>query len=469
MNELTQPTSPAPKPETSRRNFLAGSAATAGATALSALPVESFAQVAGSDEIKIGLVGCGGRGSGAVIQTLNVDGTRLVAAGDVFPERLQGTFAKRGAGGLNRIKDQLGKSGKSAKYDVKPENEFSGFDAYLHVIDKSDMVILATPPGFRPAMFEAAINAGKHVFMEKPVCTDARGYNRIIESAKLADQKGLKVVVGLQRHYQESYREAFKKVREEGIIGDITSAQCYWNGSRPWTVERDPSWSELTFQMHNWYHFAWVCGDHIAEQHVHNIDVVNWFVSGDSAKGGYPIVAQGMGSRSGWESPKSGEIFDHHYVEYRYENGVVMNSQCRQIPRVANRVEEELYGTKGSIILNGGKAEAKDLSGKSIWSYRSPREGAPDPYQVEHNEMHAAIRENKPLNNAYYGAHSSFAATLGRLATYTGQIVKWDDAVKSNFELVPDNMTWESAPPVKPNDDLTYNYAIPGQTKLPWA
>ncbi|MEM0968291.1 MAG: Gfo/Idh/MocA family oxidoreductase, partial [Verrucomicrobiota bacterium] len=341
---------------------------------------------------------------------------------------------------------------------------FLGDDVAL--VEESDLVILTTPPGFRPLHFETAINAGKHVFMEKPTLTDAHGYNRTIAAAKLADEKGLKVVVGLQRHYQDVYLQAFEKVHKEGMIGEIISAQCWWNGARPWTITRDPSWSELEFQMRNWYHFAWVCGDHIAEQHVHNIDIVNWFVSGNSETGGHPVVAQGMGSRSGWEDPKSGEIFDHHYVEFKYENGVVMNSQCRQIKGTWRRVAEEIHGAEGILYLNSGKIV--DHKGEVLWSYRKPR-GGDDPYQVEHDQLHAAIKNGTPLNNAYYGAHSSFTACLGRLATYTGQEIKWDDAVNSDYSIVPDDLTWDSPAPVTPNEDGTYNAALPGTTKLPWA
>lgn len=474
MNPTSQ--TPTSNPEThaksaARREFLKGSAAAGVAAVASSLPIASFAQVAGSDELKVGIVGIGGRGSGAVVQTLNVDGCRLVAAGDLFKEKIQG---------LNRIKQQLEQAGKGARFDVKPENQYDGFDAYKHVIDKCDLVILSTPPGFRPEMFEAAINAGKHVFMEKPVCTDAHGYNRIIKAAQMADQKGLKVVVGLQRRFHPSYLEAFKKVREEGIIGDIVSAQCYWNGTRPWTRQREEGESELHFQLRNWYHFAWICGDHICEQHVHNIDVINWFVGGGGDQGAHPVSAQGMGSRSGWEDPKSGEIFDHHHVEFRYANGVVMNSQCRHIKGCKNRIEEEIYGTKGMITLDQGKAIAMDRKGNEIWRFSGPgasaekrdrrrNEGGPNPYQIEHDELHAAIRQKQPLNNAYWGADSTFTACLGRLATYSGQEVRWDDAVKSDFCLVPDNMTWDTPAPVQPNPDGTYKYALPGQTKLPWA
>jgi len=466
----SKPTTTPETPEAStqsRRKFIGTTAAAAGAVATT-LPVESYAQVAGSDKMKIGIVGTGGRGSKAVIQALNAnDGAVLTAAGDVFEDRLLGRFEQRKAGGLDLIKGQLEKQDMTDRMDLPAERQFVGYDSYKGVIDSCDLVVLTTPPGFRPLMFETAIEAGKHVFMEKPVCTDARGYNRIIKAAKLADEKGLKVVVGLQRHYQDVYRQAFKKVHEEGLIGDIVSAQCWWNGARPWTIARDPAWTELQFQMRNWYHFAWVCGDHIAEQHVHNIDVVNWFVSGDSANGGHPVSAQGMGSRSGWEDPKSGEIFDHHYVEFRYDNGVVMNSQCRQIKGAWRRVAEEIHGTEGTLTLSDGSITNKN--GEKIWQYRKPRDGAEDPYQVEHNELVDAIKNDKPLNNAYYGAHSSFTAALGRLATYSGQVVNWDEATGSDFSMVPDDMTWESEPPVKPNDDGTYNYALPGSWKLPWA
>ncbi len=466
MTKQTPASNDANPGSSTRRQFIQKGTAVAAA---SALPIEASAQVAGSDMKKVGIVGTGGRGSRAIIQTLMAaDNTQINAAGDVFESRLLGRMPQRKAGGLDLIKAQLDKSGMSDRFNVPLERQFVGFDAYEAVIENSDIVVLTTPPGFRPLHFERAIDAGKHVFMEKPVCTDARGYNRVLRAAQKADENGLKVVVGLQRHYQDVYLEAFKKVHEEGLIGEIVSAQCWWNGSRPWTVTRDPNWSELEFQMHNWYHFAWVCGDHIAEQHVHNIDIVNWFVSGDSAKGGHPVSAQGMGSRSGWESPKTGEIFDHHYVEFRYDNGVVMNSQCRQISGCWNRVAEEIHGTEGTLHL--GKGTITDRSGKRIWSYRPDRDAPKnDPYQVEHDRLHEAIRENKPLNNAYYGAHSSFAAVLGRLATYTGQDVNWDEAAGSDFNLVPDDLDWDGEAPVKPKADGTYKHAIPGRTPLPWA
>lgn len=417
--------------------------------------------------MRVGLVGTGGRGSGALIQALKANpGAQFVAAGDVFESRLQGNGPRR-AGGLELIKKQLQQQKMESQIDLPPERQFTGFDAYQKVIDNCDLVLLATTPSFRPLHFEAAVKAGKHVFMEKPVCVDAHGYNRIIQSAQEADKKGLKVVVGLQRHYEEVYLQAFEKVHGEGLIGDIISAQCYWNGARPWNVARDSKWSELEYQMHNWYHFNYLSGDHIAEQHVHNLDVINWFMSGDSVKGGHPVKAQGMGGRTGWEDPKTSEIFDHHYVEFRYHNDKILNSQCRHIRGTTSRVGEEIHGTQGILVL--GTGEIKDYSGKTLWRYRAPRSGAANPTQVEHDRLVAAIQNNTPLNNAYYGADSSFTAVLGRLATYTGQQVSWEEAVKSDFSLVPDDLNWDSPAPVQPLEDGTYRSPMPGVTKLPWA
>ncbi|MGJ8723809.1 MAG: Gfo/Idh/MocA family protein [Roseibacillus sp.] len=462
-NTNLSPTSQASQP--TRRKFLAGVGATA--AGLGYLPISASANVAGSDRIKVGLVGTGGRGSGAVLQNLKANpAAQLVAAGDAFESRLKGNGPRK-SGGLQLIEQQIKQQKLESQIDLPAERQFTGFNAYQEVIENCDLVILATTPGFRPLHFEAAVAAGKHVFMEKPVCIDAHGYNRVIRSAQQADEKNLKVVVGLQRHYQEVYLQAFEKVHSENLIGDIISAQCYWNGARPWVVARDPSWSELEYQMHNWYHFNYLCGDHICEQHVHNLDVVNWFMTGDSERGGHPVNAQGMGGRTGWEDPKTSEIFDHHYVEYRYGNGKILNSQCRQVRGTKSRVGEEIHGSKGILSLE--KGEIKDFSGKTLWRYRAPRDGATNPFQVEHDHLHAAIKDGSKLNNAYYGADSSFTAVLGRLATYTGQQVSWDEAVKSDYSLLPDDLDWDKPAPVQPQADGTYKSPMPGVTKLPWA
>lgn len=469
MTEKPKTNTPQSESGTTRRKFIAASA---GATAVaSALPVESYAQVAGSDELKVGMIGCGGRNSGAIVQNLTAnDGARLVAIADAFQDKIDGS-GPRGKG-LPAIKTQLEKDGKGKQVDVPDSRQYAGFDAYKQVIDQVDVVCIATPPGFRPIHFEYAVQAGKHVFMEKPVCVDAHGYNRVIEAAKLADQKNLKVVVGLQRHYQNSYLEAFKQVSENGLLGDIIGAQCWWNGNRPWIIPREDGWTEMEYQMRNWYHFVWLCGDHIAEQHVHNIDVINWFVSGDSAMGGNPISAQGMGGRAGTEPLSVGEIFDHHYVEFRFgeeHNHAVMNSQCRHIKGTWRKVAEEIHGTDGIAYLGGNNPTITDLKGKTKWTYRTPRgQQDPNPYQVEHDELYRHIREDKPINNAYYAAKSSFTTALGRLATYSGQEITWDEAVKSDFSIMPEVFAFDAEPPVKPGDDGNYSIPIPGEWPLPW-
>ncbi len=456
------------KSKVSRRKFVAG-AATAGAAA-SALPVEISAQVAGSDQIKVGMVGVGGRNSGAIVQNLSAnDSAQLVAVADAFQDKIDGT-GPRGKG-LPVIRKQLESQGKEKQFDVPASRQYAGFDAYKAVIDQVDLVCIATPPGFRPIHFDYAIQQNKHVFMEKPVCVDAKGFNQVIDAAKRADQQNRKVVVGLQRHYEDSYLTAFKKVHEEGLIGEIIAGYAWWNTRRPWIVSRQPGWTEMEYQMRNWYHFNWLCGDHIAEQHVHNIDVINWFVSGDSVAGGNPISGYGFGGRAGSEPASVGEIFDHHTVEYRYgpeHNNVVMASQCRHLPGCDNRVAEEIHGSEGILYLEGNKTRITDPSGKAVkWQYRAPRTPV-SPYQTEHNELFRHIQEDKPLNNAYYGAKSSFTSVLGRLATYSGKVVDWDKAVESDFSIMPDEFDFNAKAPVKPDANGDYAIAVPGQWKLPW-
>ena len=423
----------------SRREFLKGTAAVAGAVAAAGIILPK-AYAAGTDLIRIGLIGCGGRGTGAANQALSVPNSnvKLVAMADAFENRLSGAL------------NELGKK-HADKLDVPAERKFVGLDAYQKVFEHCDLVILATPPGFRPSHFEAAVAAGKHVFMEKPVCVDSFGARMVLAAAKVADEKKLKVVCGLQRHYQNVYRETLKALKD-GIIGDIVSGQVYWNGNGIWYRDRQGDMSEMKFQVHNWYHFNWLCGDHICEQHVHNLDVANWFL------GTTPISACGMGGRV--DKVKNTEIFDHHYVEYRYPNGVIINSQCRQIAGTKSDVREEFLGTKG--ILHIGRAT--DYKGNVLWKYEG--KGDLDPYQVEHNEHQAAIRSDTAINNAYYTADSTFTAILGRSATYTGQEIKWADLMKMEYRTFPKELNWDAATPTKPGADGRYAVPIPGQYKI---
>jgi myo-inositol 2-dehydrogenase/D-chiro-inositol 1-dehydrogenase len=450
---MNTPTTPA---ASSRRQFIGTTAAA------SALTVAQSAWAAGSDKVKIGLIGSGGRGSGAADQALSTSnqGFVLHSIADAFREPIDKC--------ISGLRDK-----HSNRMELDDSRIFTGLDGYKKVLDSCDLVILTTPPGFRPYHFEAAINAGKNVFMEKPVAVDSPGVRKVLEMAKVADEKKLKVVVGLQRRYQNCYLDALKQVKDQGIIGDIVSGQVYWNGGGIWFRDRKEGQSELMYQVNNWYHFTWLCGDHINEQHIHNIDVANWFI------GGHPETAAGMGGRQQRVDKKWGQIYDHHYVEYTYANGVRVNSQCRHQAGTKPDVREEFSGTKGKLYLDNSnnKTYAVDHKGNVIWRYRAPRGGNeggkkgkkggsggdPNPYQVEHDTLQDAIINNKPLNNAYYGAESTMTAIMGRMATYSGKEIKWDEALNSKVQHMPAIITAESEPPVKPNAEGWYPIAIPGQ------
>lgn len=430
----------------SRRDFVKKSAVFTGAAmVLPNLQMNAMVNVFGDKKLKIALVGCGGRGTGAAIQALKADeNVQLVAMADAFEDRLESSL-------ININKEM----GDSKKVKVKKKHKFVGFDAAQKAMDLADVVILATPPGFRPQHFEYAIDNGKHVFMEKPVATDMPGVRKVLAAAEKAKENKLNVVVGLQRHYQDSYLAAIDQLRQDKI-GKIVSGQVYWNSGGVWVRERKPSQSELEYQMRNWYYFNWLCGDHILEQHIHNIDVANWFV------GEYPISAQGMGGRQVRNGKDHGEIFDHHFVEYSYPSGAVIASQCRHQPDTMNRVSEFFQGTKGSVSTAGDNATLTDWSGNTIFEHRGKDD--PNPYQVEHIKLFESIRNGGVLADAENGAKSTMSAIIGRMATYSGKIVSWDDAMKSELSLVPDTLTWDSPAPVQPNAEGLYDIPTPGKT-----
>lgn len=399
-----------------------------------------------SDTIKVGLIGAGGRGTGALQQTLSVPGSnvKVTAIADAFQNKIDAALK-----GVEKMAD---------KVDVPEDRRFTGLDAAQKVIDLPDvdMVILATPPGFRPYHFESAIKAGKHVFMEKPVCIDSFGARLCLQAAKMADEKKLKVVVGLQRRYEEKYRETIARIRE-GLAGDIIGGQVYWNGSGIWYRDRQKDQNEMQFQVNNWYHFNWLCGDHICEQHVHNIDVANWVVGGDGPTAYFPLKAYGIGGRQ--DRSRNSEIYDHHAVNFTYPNGVQIASQCRQFPGGDNRVNEFFQGTKATVKIG----EITDYDGKVLWKFQGKSD---NPYQVEHDELHDAIRNDKPLNNTYYGTSASFAAVLGRLATYSGKEQDYEKALALDYRLMPENPTWDSQPPVLPDADGKYVPPMPAKFKV---
>nr|WP_121273800.1 Gfo/Idh/MocA family oxidoreductase [Pedobacter schmidteae] len=431
-----------------RREFLKTSALVAGGVMLNGVAfANGGAHSSVNDTIKIALIGCGGRGAGAATQALSTkQNIKLVAMADAFQDRLDETY--------NDLSTKFG-----AKVDVPKERRFVGFDAYQKAIALADVVLLATPPGFRPMHFEEAINKGKHVFMEKPVAVDSPGIRKVLAAAELAKQKKLNVVVGLQRRYQTNYREALKRI-QDGAIGDITGGQVYWNSGGVWVKPRQAGQTEMEYQMRNWYYFNWLCGDHIVEQHVHNIDIANW------VKNAYPVSIQGTGSRA-WRTGKDyGEIYDNHAVELTYADGAVVYSQCRHFEGISNRVDETFQGTKGRVYLSAGnQAILWDHKGQQM--YNHPGKGNPNPYQTEHDELFEAISKNQyKFWDAERAAKSCMTAIIGRYATYSGQVIKWDDALNANNSLFPDQLSWNANPKLMPDANGLYPIPTPGKTKV---
>ena len=422
--------------QSDRREFMKAGALV---TAATLLPGMASAQGSAGKEIKVALIGCGGRGTGAASQSLNVPGTKLVAMADAFEDNLK------------KAHDSLQKQFKE-RVDVPAERRFVGFDAFKKATDAADLVLLCSSPGFRPAHFEYAVQQGKHVFMEKPVAVDGPGIRKVIEAAKAADAKNLKVVCGLQRHYQNTYLETLEQIKA-GLIGDIVNMQVYWSGGGVWTRERNEGMTEMEYQMRNWFYFNWICGDHICEQHIHNIDVGNWF------KDSHPVKAVGIGGRTKRIGKDFGEIFDHHYVEYTYADGTIMNSQCKHWNGTWSKVAETIIGTKGTATAG----VIKDLTGKIIWRFSGKNN---NPYQTEHDVLIQHILENKPINNAHYTAASTLSAIMGRMATYSGQEITWEQALNSDLDTMPKVLAWNADPGPKMGSDGLYPAPIPGVTKV---
>lgn len=429
-----------------RRSFLKNSSLLTGSLIL---PSFSFKKEKQFDKkLKISVVGCGGRGTGAAVQALRADkNVELVALSDAFEDRLEKS--------LNAIIKEF--EGE-LEIKVKDKNKFIGFKGYKKAIDLADVVILASPPGFRPEHFEYAVNKNKHIFMEKPVATDAAGVRKILNAAKLVKEKKLNVVVGLQRRYQFSYLNILKQVRR-GVIGKITSGQVRWNGAGVWVRGRKPNQTEMEYQMRNWYYFNWLCGDHIVEQHIHNIDVANWFLNE------YPVSAQGMGGREVRKGIDHGEIFDHHFVEFKYASGATISSQCRHQPGTHRQVNELIVGTKGRVDINNkGIIDIKDLDGNTIHTYDGRKDESP--YQIEHNRLFKSIRDGGHINDAEYGAKATMSAILGRMATYSGKMITWEEAMSANDNMIPENPNWNSNPPSMPDKNGKYKIPVPGEYKI---
>ncbi len=417
----------------SRRNFVKTTAALA-AVPLAGETLLNRAWAGGTNQIRVGLIGCGGRGTGAAVNALEAaEYTRIVALADVFSDRLNGC--------RNHLKS------RGERGTVADDHCFTGFDAYrqLLALREVDLVILATPPHFRPIHFEAAVDAGKHVFMEKPVAVDGSGIRAVLAAGQKAYEQGLAVVAGTQRRHEPCYLAAIEQLKQ-GAIGDVVAARCYWNQGGLWMNEPRSEWTDMEWQLRNWLYFTWLSGDHIVEQHVHNLDVVNW------AFGAHPLRAMGMGGREVRTHANYGNIFDHFALEYEYPGDRWMMSMCRQIDGCAGRVEERFSGTKGLLRTHPGHAA---IQGENAWRFRGENR---NPYVQEHVNLLTSIESGQPLNEAKNVAEATLTAIMGRMSAYTGKEVTWEQALNSELELVPP--AYEFGPlDVRP-------VSVPGKTPL---
>ena len=391
-------------------------------------------------ELKAGVIGCGGRGSGAAMDFLNsANGVTIIALGDVFEER------------VDSLADKL-KSEKNI--DIPSNMRFVGLDAYKQVIDSGvDIVIECTPPFFRSSHFEYAVQKNKHCFLEKPMFVDAVGYRKVVAAAKQAQAKNLCIVTGTQRHHQRNYVESYKQIMD-GAIGEITGGVVYWNQSMLWYRERQQGWSDFEFMVKDWVNWRWLSGDHIIEQHVHNIDVFTWF------SGLKPVSAVGFGSR---HRRMTGDQYDNFSIDFTMENGIHMHSMCRQIDGCTNNVSEFIQGTKGSWSTANGETVIKDNAGAVIWQFDKEDEKAnfkqTNPYTLEHVNLVNSIRKNTPIEQASETAISNMAALMGRESAYTGQETKWETMTSSSLDYTPADLN------IGKMDMSTYVTPVPGTGK----
>jgi predicted dehydrogenase len=418
---------------TSRRDFLkTGGALAAGLGFVPAVHAK------GNDLLKVGVIGCGGRGTGAAENICEAAGTsynvKIHALADVFQERVR-----------NCLDNLKGKDVCKEKLDVSDDRAFVGFDAYQRVIDCCDLIILATPPGFRPQHLEAAVKAGRQIFTEKPVAVDATGIRKVLAAYEESKRKNLAIVAGTQRRHQASYLEAMKQIHD-GAIGEIVAARAYWNQGNIWANKRQPGWNDTEYQIRNWYHFLWLCGDHIVEQHVHNLDVAVW------ALGKLPERAVGMGGREVNRGPEYGQSWDHFAVDYEFPGGVHVLSMCRQINGCENNVSEALVGTKGGWTTQGPMR----FTGPNAGRVRA-RSGK-DPYVQEHIDLLESIANGKPINELKQVAESTLVAIMGRMSAYTGKAVTWEQALESKLDTFPSRLEWGPMPEGA--------LPVPGQTEL---
>ncbi len=443
---MTRQPTQSPASTSTRRQFIQAGTLTSAAVWPASL-LASAVHAGGTDEVKVGLIGAGGRGRGAAAQALTAEPyAKLVAIGDAFLDRAEDA--------LNTLKGQVDADsgeGIGNRVAVTRDHLFSGFDAYKHVLELADVVILTSTPHFRPRHLRAAVEAGKHVFCEKPVAVDPAGVRSVLESARMAEKKGLCLVSGLCWRYDPVIRATFEQLHD-GLIGDITAMECTYNTGGVWDPRRtrEQCGSDMEYQIRNWYYYTWLSGDFNTEQHVHSLDKMQWAMHDTP-----PLTVRGSGGRIQRTDPRYGNIYDHFNVVYEYANGVKAFSSCRHWRNSANDVSDHIFGTKGTVHINSGRTSIVDLKGKKIWEYTGKKENM---YQVEHNELFKAIREGRTINNGQYMSLSTMMAISGRMSAYTGKKLKWDDCMNSKLDLTPASYEWGDAPAVE--------VAIPGKTKF---
>jgi predicted dehydrogenase len=418
----------------SRRHFLKTSTAAAVGSAMAV--TAAHAQKSPGETLRIGLVGCGGRGTGAAAQALAADSNvKLVAMADAFADRLETSLAT------------LQKQDVAGKVHVPAANQFIGFDAYQKVIGLSDVVLLATPPHFRPMHLQAAVDAGKHVFAEKPIAVDATGVRKVLAACEQAAKKNLSIVSGLATRYSYAYRETIQRIHD-AAVGRIRAIQVNDFRGPIWVKPRQAGWTDMEYHMRNWYYFTWLSGDFNVEQHIHLLDLCAWIMKDE-----YPIKAYGLGGRQVRTAEEYGNIFDHHSVVYEYASGARLWAACRQMAGCMSEITTQVLGEKGTATLS---QRVLEIDSGTKWTYRGDKNV---PQQTEHDELFAGIRSGKSINNGNYMSKSTLMAIMGRMATYTGQAVTWDQAMNSRENLVPDRYSWDGMPPES-------KIAVPGVTTV---
>jgi predicted dehydrogenase len=416
------------------------------------LSVARGAHASGKQQIRVALVGAGGRGTGAALNALaSKPNVKLIAAADAFRDRLDGSLKRLAA----QFPDQV---------DVPEDRRFADLEGYHKAIaiDGVDLVILASPPAFRPAQFEAAVKAGKHVFMEKPVAVDAPGVRRVLTANEEAKKKGLAVAVGLHLRHEARFQEIVKRLHD-GVIGAIAYLRAYEMVHATWTRPRRPGQTEMQYQVHNWWNFNWLSGDIIVQRGVHYMDIANWIMQG------HPVRAQGVGGRRAGVGKDHGDIFDHHAVEFEYADGARLFGWWREVPNTWTPFSHNVHGAKGRVEIQafGNGTLCLDGQPPQVFSRhdRKLKVNAFTGWQAEMDDLVEAIASGRPYNEGDYGATSTMTSILGRMAAYSGQVVEWDQAIQSNLDLVPQPLTWDTIPGPKPGPDGDYPCAIPGVTK----